>query len=149
MAEHTVREAEDQLRKAARYFAAVLASHRKQFLACKVDGVTMVVAIEPDAERLRRALVEDHLLGTNAEIHEPPVVLIARYHEPSGEFAGRQGHVHLHVLDDATIGRRTRKSGECLCGKKRGKNERTPEGNADMCGECVRVAEANGLTWAK
>jgi hypothetical protein len=147
MAEHTVREAEDQLRKAARYFAAVLADHSKQFLACRVNGVTMVVAVAPASEKLAHALVEEHLLGTGATIHEP-VVLIPRYHEPTGEFAGRTGHVHLHVLNDVKLGRRVRQSGECLCGKKRGQNERDPAGHTEMCGECVRVAGEHGLTWA-
>jgi hypothetical protein len=147
MAEHTVREAEEQLRKAARYFSTVLVNHRKQFLACNVNGVTMVVAVEPISEKLRQAIVEEHLLGVEATIHEPPVVLIPRYHEPTGEFAGRQGHNHLHVLDDVKLGRRARKSGECLCGKKRGNSEQPPEESAEMCGECTRVAEEHGLTF--
>jgi hypothetical protein len=147
MAEHTVREAEDQLRKAARYFATVLATNRRQFLACRVNGVTMVVAIDPASEKLAHALVEENLLGTGAMIHEPPVVLVPRYHEPTGEFAGRQGHNHLHVLDAAKLGRRARKSGECLCSKKRGSSEKPPEESAEMCGECARVAEEHGLTF--
>jgi hypothetical protein len=148
VAEHTVREAEAQLRKAARYFSTVLGSHYKQFLAVEVDGVTMVVAIGQSGERLQQAIVDEHLLGTGATINSPQVVLIPRYHEPSGEFAGRQGNVHLHVLNDATLGRRVRKSGECLCGKKRGKNERAPDGQTAMCDECVRVAEEHELSWA-
>jgi hypothetical protein len=155
--EFTVSEAEQQLRKAATYFSTVLDTQGKQFLACKLNGVTMVVAVEGAGEILRRALVEDELLGANTKVSEPPVVLIPRYHMPSGEFAHKTGHVHLHVLNDAKIGRRVRKSGECLCGKKRGQNERSPEeaasklgtpfSEANLCGECRRVAEGAGLTW--
>ena len=156
MAEHSILEAQDQARKAGKYFGRVLSEHGSGFLACEVDGTTLVVAIGEKGERLQRAVEKEKLLGEATIQHDPgevtvPVptgVLIPRYHEPTGEFAGRTGHVHLHVLDDVKLGRRVRQSGECLCGKKRGQNERDPEGHTEMCGECVRVAEEHGLTWA-
>jgi hypothetical protein len=75
-------------------------------------------------------------------------VLIAVYHAPKEEFARKGGNIHLHVLSDAKLGRRERKTGECLCQKKRGSKERVPQpGQTRMCAECVKVAEDNGLAW--
>lgn len=154
MAEFTITEAQDQARKAGKYFARVLSEHGSGFLACEVDGTTLVVAVGDRGKRLQQAIEEEKLLGDATIQHDPgevtvprPVVLVPRYHRPTGEFAGREGHVHLHVLDDAKLGRRVRKSGECLCGKKRGSHEEPPEEHREMCGECVRVAEEHSLTF--
>lgn len=85
---------------------------------------------------------------------EKPVVLIPRYHVPGSQvWAGSggkaEGNVHLHVLHDVTLGRRVRKSGQCLCSKKKGSYERAPEPTeTKMCAECVKVADANGISWS-
>lgn len=79
------------------------------------------------------------------------VVLIPMYHSPPPEHAKKRGHVHLHVLNDAKLGRRERRSGECLCSKKHGSDERLVDDESrrfDMCEECVRVARENGITWS-
>lgn len=79
----------------------------------------------------------------------PETVVIALYHEAGEEYRGKGGNVHLHVLADVKLGRRERKTGECLCSKKKGTRERTPEPNeTKMCGECVKVAKEHGLRWA-
>jgi hypothetical protein len=75
-------------------------------------------------------------------------VLIAVYHAPKEEFARKGGNIHLHVLSDVKLGRRERKTGECLCQKKRGSKEQMPKpGQTRMCAECVKIAEQNGLEW--
>jgi hypothetical protein len=167
-------EAQQQLRKSAAYFGEVLRGFGREFLAARVDGVTIIVATGDKAAVLEHWVVNSGIFGAGAHVDTPEgrvtavtpmkvwepgtstpkpageqVVLIPRYHEPGSEWKNKQGHVHLHVLNDAKIGRRMRDSGECLCSKKRGSHERAPrEGEREMCAECVRVAQEAGLEWS-
>ena len=88
--------------------------------------------------------------GSPTSPPERAVVLIPQMHESSDpQFKGK-GKIHLHVLHDAKLGRRERRSGEALCSKKHGSNERTPEDHeTEMCGECVKVAADNGIAWSR
>lgn len=169
MVDHSVAEAEDKILKSAPYFGSVLrkAGRSNGFLACNVNGTTMVVAVGTSGETLERMLLARDIFEPEDEvvIHRPPavravpdmhevheekpVVLIPRYHAPGGEFANKPGNVHLHVLHDATLGRRKRKSGECLCSKKKGSHERSPEpGETTVCTECMKVAKDNAIEWS-
>lgn len=152
MPDYSIAEAEEQACKTAAYFARVLREHEQQFLACRVDGASIVVAIGDLGAALERVIVEGELFGKGAVMRGPklaPVaVLIALYHAPSEEFANKPGNIHLHVLNDAVLGRRVRKSGECLCSKKRGsKQQSVPPGAFKVCVECERVAAEFGLGW--
>lgn len=161
MPEYTLEEVREQARKAGVYFGKTLVEHNCTVIAVETSGVVIVVAIDQAGQRLERLVKEQKLNTPGAkkkhrvqhDIDPPPpveqeVILIPRYHEPSGEFAKKKAHVHLHVLNDAKLGRRVRKSGECLCGKKHGSKERTPQpGETTMCAECMKVATENGLTW--
>jgi hypothetical protein len=195
-AEYTVEEANVQAVKAARYFGTVLARHSRTVIAVEIDGVTIVVAREPDGGKLAAAVEGaagifgpdykvNRLTRTQAETVVPPepnrgvtmsaapdepvdagagrdenlvapaapgepvqvVVLVPMYHVPPPEHNQKPGHVHLHVLNDAKLGRRFRKSGESICWKKKGSNQRLPDGETTMCKECVRVAAQNNLEW--
>lgn len=146
-------QAEEQLVKAAAYFGRVIREHGQRYLACRVDGVTFVAAIDDDAQKLEDAVVVGELFGKGAVMRgpkpKPLAVLIPLYHAPSDEFANKLGHVHLHVLHDAKLGRRVRKSGECLCSKKRGSRQQTPPDGVThtVCTECKHVADEFGLEW--
>lgn len=86
--------------------------------------------------------------STETVVIPPESVVIPLYHEAGEEYRGRGGNVHLHVLADVKLGRRERKTGECLCSKRKGTRQRTPEPNeTKMCGECVKVAKEHELRW--
>lgn len=158
MPEYTVQEAEEQVCKAGAYFGEVLERNERTFIAVNVDGTTIVVARGIDGKKLERAIKRDGLFGPDVTVNKAPkqkpapepvnVTLIPRYHAPSDEYPNSKGSVHLHVLHDVTLGRRVRKSGECLCGKKRGSRERSPDGETNMCAECVKVATDHGIAWS-
>lgn len=178
MPDYSIEEAQQQAIKAGAYFAKVLKWNTRSYLATRVNGVTVVIAMDMAGEILESALTEGKLLGNDTVIHRPPEprdepetdppagkpadadsgssdgsVLECRYHIPPsqvypGSRGGHAGNVHLHVTEAMVLGRRKREKGECLCSKKNGNMERTPEGETKMCGECVTVAAANGLTWS-
>lgn len=163
-------EAREQMRKAGAYFGTVLRENGRpedKVIACRVNGVTIVIAEEPDGGPLERWTNEHY---RHVTVEHPPaegmpspaapapaeqkVVLIPRYHVPSsqvypGSRGGHEGNVHLHVLHDVKLKRRVRTSGQCLCSKKKGSNERSPEvTETKMCPECVKVAADNGIEWS-
>lgn len=155
MPTYEIDEAREQAIKAAKYFARVLTREgsMETYLAANVGGVTIVVAIRDSGEKLEDALVNGRLLGEGTRINKPAgqknVILIPRMHAPPPEFANRPGNIHLHVLSGVQLDRRERKSGEALCSKKHGSNERAPEpGETAMCPECVKVAEEFNLDWS-
>lgn len=176
MSEVSVQAAREQAIKAAAFFARVLREEGVEYLAVKVDDVVIVVGVGDAVGRMDEALrlggVFGHTGGWQGPSHEqiravldPPVavgeggtdrlpkvvltpvdgVLIPRFHAPSERGTGS---VHLHALVPLQLGRRTRAVGECLCSKKRGSKERSPDGESNMCAECVRLAGQHGLAWS-
>lgn len=147
-----IEEAEDQMRKAGVYFGRVLRFYARDRLAARVDDVVIVVAQGDAANRLTE-LVEggDEPFLKHGVSVDPESALDLRYHVPTsqtwqGSRGAAKGNVHLHVKGDVTLGRRKRKAGECLCSKKHGTYERPPDPtDTNLCPECVRVAETNGL----
>jgi hypothetical protein len=178
VADYTLDEITDQVRKASRYFGRALAEQDRGFFAAQVDGVVLVVARNTSAEMLAEAIEQRAALGPGAVVNrdkptptptptpepEPTpeprgrelqprdlVTLIPMYHRPPPEHASKRGNVHLHTLNDAKLGRRERFSGECLCSKKHGSGEESVSDetrNFTMCEECVRVARENGVEWS-
>lgn len=132
---------------AAGYFGKALVKHEKGYVAAKVDGVVFVAARGPKAEVLEEALLDGAMLAPDTVLHTPPIRLEPRYHAPGPEYPDK-GSVHLHVLRNVTLGRRTRKKGEALCSKKHGSHEEPPGAHRNVCNECQKVATANGLTWS-
>lgn len=159
MPEFTIAEAEEQAVKAGVYFGEVLERHGEGFIAVRVGDATIVVAVGLHARRLERALTKKQALGKGVAVTIPRVPLpkpapaaldvrlVPMYHAPSDEYPNSRGSVHLHVGADVTVGRRVRKAGECLCTKKRGSRQRLPQGETNMCGECVKVAAEHGILW--
>lgn len=147
MAEYTQKEASEVALQAATYFGKTLAKTETGYIAAKVDGIVFVVARGKSAEKLERALMKDALLGVDTVLHAPQIILEPRYHAPGEEFPNR-GSVHLHVQRDVVLGRRVRKKGECLCGKKHGSREQPPGTHTNVCNECRKVAGENGIEWS-
>lgn len=82
------------------------------------------------------------------------VTLERRYHVPRSQVwagsGGRQaGSVHLHVSEDVTLGRFSRRRGEALCSKRVGWYEREADEHerADLCPECKARAARHGLLY--
>jgi hypothetical protein len=80
--------------------------------------------------------------------------VVERYHVPpsqcwEGSRGQAHGNVHLHVVDDVTLGRLKRRAGECLCAKRHGSYERPLEDGerAFRCERCAAVAVRNGIAW--
>jgi hypothetical protein len=176
--EYTLDEMRDQARKAAVYFERGMEGFPDAAFISVRSGDTVVVVARREAGEKLAEFVEEGELGTVTkgveDVHQQgrvaeglgaglqtqndggstppapslPVVLLPCFHEPSGEYRGKGGQVHLHTLSDHTFGRRVRKAGECLCSKKRGSRERTPTPDeTKMCGECASVAKEHNLTW--
>lgn len=186
--DYSIEEARAQAIRAGGYFSKVLGREGEDFLAARVGGVAIVVAVGSWADVLERA-VKEHF-GPKVVFQQPPpdgvggggaglaattpppsadpvqppdpvaevlaseIKLIARYHVPKsqvypGSRGAAKGHVHLHVLEPMKLKRIVRNTGECLCSKKHGSDERAPDSaDTTMCPACVKVAEANGLAWA-
>jgi hypothetical protein len=80
--------------------------------------------------------------------------VVALYHVPPSQVwersGGRaRGNVHLHVTEDATLGRLKRSAGECLCSKRRGSSERPLDASefhsTFRCERCYAVAARYGI----
>lgn len=160
MADHTLEEMREQALRAARYFGTGLEKHKQGWTGVLLDGVVFIAARGERADALVGVIEEEGLFGSDVHldrpggqqqetvITRPDVVLVPLYHAPPPEHATKTGHVHLHTLATVELGRRTRQSGECLCSKKHGSDERTVHGESDMCAECVKIAADNGIAWS-
>lgn len=80
--------------------------------------------------------------------------VVERYHVPGsqvwqGSRGAARGNVHLHVLEDVTLGRLARRAGECLCPKRHGSYERTLDpGEVEFrCERCAAIAARHGIVW--
>lgn len=60
------------MKKAAAYFGKVLVANNKQFLAATVAGVSLVVAIDDQGERLRKLIEDDKFFGESGHMDKPP-----------------------------------------------------------------------------
>ncbi len=80
--------------------------------------------------------------------------VVERYHVPgsqvwAGSRGAARGNVHLHVVEDFTLGRLQRRAGECLCSKRHGTYERAldPGETQFRCERCAMVAARAGIDW--